>query len=54
MCPDCTDHGEDPVCGKIGSQYSKTYKNPCELSKQACDEGEPYEELYAGTCGSKS
>ncbi|XP_052093084.1 uncharacterized protein LOC127729350 isoform X2 [Mytilus californianus] len=53
VCPDCTGHGEDPVCGKIGSQYAITYKNPCELSKKACDKGEPYEELYVGSCGTQ-
>lgn len=51
LCPDCTDIGEDPVCGKIGNQNSKTFENPCELAKKACDEGEPYEQLYVGTCG---
>jgi hypothetical protein len=52
-CPDCTDHGDDPVCGKIRNQYTRTYENPCELSKAACEEGEPYEQLYFGKCGSK-
>ena len=52
-CPDCTDHGDDPVCGKIRNQYTRTYENPCELSKAACEEGEPYEQLYFGKCGTE-
>lgn len=49
-CPDCSYHGDEPVCAMIAGHHHN-FRNPCEAQLEACETGEPYEILNQGKCG---